>query len=122
MRRLERYLSEGSPQLQHFAEITVSLAKLEPMKASGKKPWTIRSVLTPLGRILGHATRKGKISSNPMQRLERGERPKVERHEVPILSREDIGKLLAGSPERYRTILATAVLTGMRLSELLGLQ
>ena len=62
------------------------------MKADGKKPWTIRSVLTPLGRILGHAARKGKIGSNPMQRLERGERPRVERHEMRILSREDIGE------------------------------
>jgi len=29
MRWLERYLVEGSPRLQHFAEITASLAKLE---------------------------------------------------------------------------------------------
>jgi hypothetical protein len=30
LRWLERYLAEGSPRLQHFAEITTSLAKLEP--------------------------------------------------------------------------------------------
>jgi hypothetical protein len=29
LRWLERYLSEGSPRLQHFAEITTSLAKRE---------------------------------------------------------------------------------------------
>jgi hypothetical protein len=29
MRWLERYLTESSPRLQHFAEISVSLAKLE---------------------------------------------------------------------------------------------
>ena len=29
MRWLERYLTESEPGLQHFAEITVSLAKLE---------------------------------------------------------------------------------------------
>jgi hypothetical protein len=29
MRWLERYLTEGSPRLEHFAEITASLAKLE---------------------------------------------------------------------------------------------
>jgi hypothetical protein len=29
MRWLERYLVEGSPRLQHFAEITTSLAKRE---------------------------------------------------------------------------------------------
>jgi hypothetical protein len=27
MRWLERYLTQGSPRLQHFAEITASLAK-----------------------------------------------------------------------------------------------
>jgi hypothetical protein len=30
LRWLERYLAETSPRLQHFAEITVSLAKREP--------------------------------------------------------------------------------------------
>jgi hypothetical protein len=29
MRWLERYLAESSPRLQHFAEVTASLAKLE---------------------------------------------------------------------------------------------
>ena len=29
MRWLERYLTESSPRLQHFAEITVSLARRE---------------------------------------------------------------------------------------------
>ena len=29
LRWLERYLSEGTPRLQHFAEITASLAKHE---------------------------------------------------------------------------------------------
>jgi hypothetical protein len=31
MRWLERYLTEDSPRLQHFAEITASLAKREPL-------------------------------------------------------------------------------------------
>ena len=31
LRWLERYLSEGSPKLQHFAEIAASLAKREPL-------------------------------------------------------------------------------------------
>jgi hypothetical protein len=30
MRWLERYLTEGPPRLQHFAEVTASLAKREP--------------------------------------------------------------------------------------------
>jgi hypothetical protein len=31
LRWLERYLTEGSPRLQHFAEITAGLAKREPI-------------------------------------------------------------------------------------------
>ena len=30
MHWLERYLTEGSPKLQHFAEVAVSLARREP--------------------------------------------------------------------------------------------
>jgi hypothetical protein len=45
------------------------------MHAKGYKGWTIRSTLNPLSRILGNAARRGLIGSNPMRRLERGERP-----------------------------------------------
>lgn len=30
LRWLERYLAEGTPRLQHFAEVAVSLARREP--------------------------------------------------------------------------------------------
>ena len=31
LRWLERYLAESSPRLQHFGEVTASLAELEPL-------------------------------------------------------------------------------------------
>lgn len=100
-----------------LADITETeiLRVIATMRVKGLAP-----VLTPLGRILGHAARRELIASNPMQRLERGERPAIERREMRILGRDGIGRLLTGSPARYRTLLTTAVLTGMRLSELLG--
>ena len=84
----------GDKKLSDIDEDDV-LRVIAKMAGDGKKPWTVRSVLTPLGRILGHAARKGKIASNPMLRLERGERPKVERHEMRILTRAEITKMLA---------------------------
>jgi hypothetical protein len=42
MRWLERYLTEGSPRLQHFAEITTSLARREPL-GSGEQPGLAQS-------------------------------------------------------------------------------
>jgi integrase len=61
------------------------------------------------------------VPANPVARLERGERPRAERREQRVLAREEIGRLLDGALPGYRPILATAVLTGLRLGELLGL-
>jgi integrase len=91
------------------------------MHKDGKAGWTIRGVLTPLSGIFAFAIRRGMIASNPIAGLERGERPKVERREMRTLDREEIGKLLDAAPANYRTILATAIMTGLRQGELLGL-
>jgi hypothetical protein len=37
IRWLERYLTESSPRLQHFADVTASVAKLEPDDAGGPR-------------------------------------------------------------------------------------
>jgi integrase len=84
--------------------------------------WTIRSTVMVLGRVLGSAARSGKIATNPVRQLERGERPKVVRREFPPLDREAIGKLIAKTPEHYRTLVAVSVLTGIRQGEALGLR
>ena len=91
------------------------------MQRNGSKAWTIRTALTPLGRVLSYAARRGFIAANPMRRLERGERPSPERREMRILQREEITALLDAADARYRPLLATAVFTGLRLGELLGL-
>lgn len=86
----------------------------------GYKPWTVRSVLTPLGRVFSYAARRGLIAGNPVDRLERGERPTVGRRDMRILNRDEIGGLLQSATTRYRPLLATAVFTGLRIGELLG--
>ena len=77
--------------------------------------------MTPLSRLLNHAVRRGAISVNPISQLERTERPAVWAAEQKILMREEIAQLLEGAPARFRTLLATAVFTGLRQGELLGL-
>ena len=42
--------------------------------------------------------------------------------EQRVLNRDEIGRLLEAAPARYRTLLATAILSGLRQSELLGLR
>lgn len=91
------------------------------MRGEGKAAWTIRATLTPLHRTFGYAVRRGLIAANPMDRLERGERPSVGRREMRILNRKEIGVLLEHSHEDHKPLLATATFTGLRLGELLGL-
>jgi integrase len=90
-------------------------------RKTGYAAWTIRGVITVLGRVLGHAARRGLIPENPVRKLERGERPRVARRDLRVLDRDEIGRLLDQAPHKYRTLLATAVFTGLRQGELLGL-
>ena len=96
--------------------------QLEKVDGKPFAAWTIRGVVTVLGRVLGSATRDGLIPANPVRRLEKGERPATMRREFPSLDRDGIGKLIAKTPERYRLIVAVTVMTGLRQGESLGLR
>lgn len=91
------------------------------LRGKGLAAKTINGSLVPLGRILKHALRRGHITTNPLDRLEQHERPRNARREQRVLNHDEISRLLDASLPRYRTFLATAIYTGMRLSELLGL-
>jgi integrase len=54
--------------------------------------------------------------------LERGERPATVEKEKRVLGADEIGRLLDAADAKYRPLLATAVGTGLRLGELLGLR
>lgn len=43
------------------------------------------------------------------------------RRERPVPNPEEIGRLLEAAPPPFRTLLATAILSGLRQGELLGL-
>src|SRR5262245_29721522 len=80
-------------------------------------------MLTPLGRVLSLAQRRGLIVENPLKRLQPEELPKGVAKDPPrVLSREEIAKLLSHAPERYRPIIGVAVLAGLRQAEVLGLR
>lgn len=108
---------------RRIAEIDVEdVARLlSELRADGLAPWTIRGVLTSLGRVFSHAARRNMIAANPIARLERGERPKVERREMRVLDGDGIERLLDETRPNYRTLIATAIFTGLRQGELLGL-
>lgn len=84
-------------------------------------PRTIGGALAMLGSILRFALRRGYIVEHPLARLEAGERPRPPRRRQRALGHDEITRLLAACLPRYRTLIATALYTGMRISEVLGL-
>ncbi len=97
------------------------LRLIAEMREAGLAAWTIRAVLTPFGRIMGYAVRHYRLAGNPVRRLERGERPSVEQKDRRVLTSDEIGELIVAATPRYRPVIATAVFSGLRLGELLGL-
>jgi integrase len=109
-------------EMQAGVRFEERLGRLVRVEGEPFAAWTIRGVLTVLGRVLGSAERRGLLAVNPVRKLERGERPSVERREFPSLDREAIGRLIGATPERYRVLVAASMLTGIRQGEALGLQ
>jgi integrase len=130
-RTLERYRSHleghvvpllGQVQLRKLsADHLATLVRASREK--GLAPWTIKGMLTPLGRVLSLAQRCGLIVENPLKRLQPEELPKGVAKDPPrVLSREEIAKLIACAPERYKPVIGVAVLAGLRHAEVLGLR
>jgi integrase len=125
---IEKHLG---PAFGHFLLTDISTAMLQKYiadrlqapksKKSEQKvrAKTVINELVPLKEMLKHAVRWGYLKVNPAEYVEK---PRVEKEEMDILPPEDIRLLLDHAAPRYRVLFLTAVLTGMRRGELLGLQ
>jgi integrase len=94
---------------------------LDGVREQGCSEKTVAGALATLGSVMGFAVRNGWIADNPVTRLERDERPHPARRQQRVLGREEIARLLDACLPAYRALIATALYTGMRMSELLGL-
>jgi integrase len=110
----------GSKKLAVITEDDV-LSVVKRLRKAGKAEKTIREVLLPLSLVLSEAARRGMIQRNPVANLRRSERPKPTKREKRILDAGQVADLLYFALPTYRPVLATAVMSGLRLSELLAL-
>jgi integrase len=82
----------------------------------------VRGVLNVLNVVLEHAVKHEYIASNPVPKLNGEKPPAKNRTKARILEAEEVAHLIDHTPANYRTLIFTAVYTGMRQSELLGLR
>jgi integrase len=109
---------------EHVARLLSDLRGTKSKRT--KRPlaaWTVKGIYNLLGSIFNHALTRGLIVETPLKRLAKTERPKVRKASKPrVLSHDEIRRLLENALASYKPLLATAVFSGMRLSELLGLR
>ncbi len=85
---------------------------------------TVNKCLTLLSMMFRYALRHRWISYNPAADVKKLRDPAIKHDQVEdsILQPEEIKRLLKAADERYRVLFLTAILTGLRQGELLGLQ
>lgn len=96
-------------------------ALLHLLREKGCSAKTAANSLATLQSIMRFARRNGWVVADPVERLEHHERPQPPRRHQRVLGRKDIARLLAECSGRDRLMIATALYTGLRISELLGL-
>ncbi|NDU79105.1 tyrosine-type recombinase/integrase, partial [Actinomadura sp. DSM 109109] len=83
--------------------------------------WTVRGVLTVLGRIFATAERASLVPANPVRKLDQGERPAGRQREQRVLSSDEVSRLITASGG-FRALVAVGAFAGLRLGEALGLR
>lgn len=91
---------------------------LAMMRAEGRAAATCNRALAALSVVMEAAKGWGFIQHNPC----RGQRLKEGRKVPRYLTRAEVPRFLAACSRKWRPFFATAVYTGMRLSELTGLR
>jgi integrase len=129
-RTIEKYTSSfllhilpclGTKRLRDIGpDDLVALSK--ELRAKGYSEWTVDTTLTPLKTLFRHAVRRDVVPGSPFHKLERSERPRPWPTDQQILSSAQIDRLLAAAPRGYRLLIAAAIFTGLRQSELLALR
>jgi integrase len=118
---LKRHLLPSLGAKLARAITTQDVAELiERLREDGRSERTIASALHTLNNIMRFAIRSDWIADNPLEKLERDERPHPLRPVPRVLGQQEIAALLGACTPAARTPIATALYTGLRISELLG--
>jgi integrase len=93
------------------------------MREAALSPWTLLGAWKVLSNLFSHALARGLISESPLKRVAKAERPIGKtRKQTRALSDEDCAALLRHASVGWHALIATAIFTGLRVSELLGLR
>jgi len=109
----------GARRLCDIARVDVQHF-LADKRRSGFSGSSAHGMRTAISKVLQAAVDWNLLEHNPARGIRIGDRtPKTER---PYLDPKQVGRLLASLPDPCRTLVLVAVLTGMRIGEILALR
>jgi len=85
----------------------------------GLSPKTAINIIVVIKEMLDHAVAWGYLYRNPARNVKR---PRVEEKEMDFMTPEEIRLFLRNVSEEYHAFFLTAILTGMRRGEIVGLK
>ena len=106
----------GSLKLAHLTVPAVNAFR-DQLLDDGRSRDMVKRVLSSLAAIIGEAQARGLAAVNNVRATARIKRERrSDRLEMP--SQAELQAILAATPDRYRPLILTALLTGLRASEL----
>jgi integrase len=93
------------------------------LREEGRGASVMRAVEETASRLFSFSVRRGYIDSNPVSKLERGERAKVSNDDRRVLAHEEVRCLLEAAKDPFEVALLGVLLyAGLRQGEVLGLR
>ena len=103
---------------------------IDHLFADGKKPETIKRYMGPVGIIMAQALREGRITTDPTKGIPlipsdpslMPEDDGEDQEPVKALDHDEVTRLLSAVPDDHRLMVRLMLLSGLRISEVLGLR
>jgi integrase len=122
-----------APHLGHYKLSALSVPLMrkfrDNLRTHGRSPTRVRVVMASLSALLADAQERGHVAVNVVRSMKKERTRKSKREQkqklkigVDIPSPDEIKRLIAHLPDKYRPLLLTAIFTGLRASELRGLR
>lgn len=110
----------GTVKLSRLSAPAVNAFRDQLLDA-GRSRDMVRRVLASLAALVGEAQARGLVATNNVRTVSKTKRGKRTEDRIEMPTRDELRAIIATTPDRHRPLILTALLAGLRGSELRGL-
>ena len=110
----------GSLKLSRLTAPAVNAFRDQLLDA-GRSHDMVRRVLASLGAIIGEAQARGLVATNSVRTVNKSKRGKRNENKIEMPTRDELKAIIGATRDQHRPFILTALLAGLRASELRGL-